>query len=118
MRILFTGSRNYTNRDKVRYVLEGFFRARPELITCQGGARGLDTLVKEEANKLGIPCETYKAEWDKYGKAAGPIRNQLMLDQFNPDLVVYFTEDLEKSKGTKDMVTRAKKNKIFTMRGG
>lgn len=118
MRILFTGSRDYSNRDRVRYVLEGFFRVNPELVTCQGGARGLDALVKEEADRLGIPCETYEADWDKHGKAAGPIRNQQMLDEFQPNLVVYFHKNLENSKGTKDMVTRARKNKIFTMRGG
>ena len=59
----------------------------------------------------------FPAEWDKYGKAAGVLRNQQMLDEGYPDLVVYFHKDLENSKGTKDMVTRAVDNKIKTING-
>ena len=59
----------------------------------------------------------FPAEWDKYGKAAGVLRNQQMLDDGHPDLVVYFHKDLENSKGTKDMVTRAVDNKIKTING-
>jgi hypothetical protein len=47
------------------------------------------------------------AKWEKYGLAAGPIRNQEMLDTYKPDLVVAFHNDIEHSKGTKDMITRA-----------
>lgn len=52
--------------------------------------------------------ESFPANWSQYGHAAGPIRNQKMLDQ-NPDLVIAFHFDLEHSKGTKDMINRAKK---------
>ena len=47
----------------------------------------------------------YEAQWDKYGKAAGAIRNQQMLDEGKPELVVAFPG----GRGTEDMVNRAKK---------
>lgn len=51
--------------------------------------------------------KVYPALWNKYGKSAGPIRNQQMLD-----IVYAFTYDLENSRGTRDMVLRARKTKI------
>jgi hypothetical protein len=46
----------------------------------------------------------YPADWTRHGKAAGPKRNQLMLDKEKPDLVIAFPG----GKGTADMVARAK----------
>lgn len=51
-----------------------------------------------------IPCLNYPANWSKYKKKAGPIRNQQMLDEGKPDLVVAFSG----GTGTADMVHRAK----------
>jgi hypothetical protein len=54
----------------------------------------------------------FKADWSTYGKAARPIRNQQMLDEGHPNLVVAFHYALDKSKGTLDMVSRARKAEI------
>ncbi len=54
----------------------------------------------------------FRAKWGEYGKAAGAIRNQQMLDEGKPDLVLAFSHDLANSKGTKDMVNRARKNGV------
>jgi DNA-binding MurR/RpiR family transcriptional regulator len=50
---------------------------------------------------------SYPADWEAYGKAAGPIRNQRMLDEGKPDLVIAFS-DLPTTSGTYDMIKRAK----------
>lgn len=50
----------------------------------------------------------FPAEWEKFGKAAGPIRNIEMLNE-NPDLVLAFHNDLSKSKGTAHTVKTAQK---------
>lgn len=50
----------------------------------------------------------YFAEWNKYGKSAGPIRNKKMIDEGNPDIVIAYHDDIENSKGTKNMITQAK----------
>ena len=49
----------------------------------------------------------FPADWKTFGKAAGPIRNRKMLDEGLPDVVIAFHEDIERSKGTKNMISQA-----------
>lgn len=77
-----------------------------------GGCQGADTLAVCAAQACGIPFREFPADWKRFGKAAGPIRNQRMLDEGKPDLVVAFHEDLKNSKGTQDMINRASENGI------
>ena len=69
-----------------------------------GGARGADNEAGYWARRQLISEERYEADWDRDGKAAGPIRNQRMLDEGMPDLVVAFPG----GRGTADMVKRAR----------
>jgi hypothetical protein len=69
----------------------------------QGGASGADEGAARWAKSEGIRCTEYRANWKKHGKAAGPIRNQEMLDKGRPDLVIAFPG----GRGTRDMVRRA-----------
>jgi hypothetical protein len=78
-------------------------RGRPTVV-IHGDARGADRLAGEIANAAGIPVESYPADWVKHGRAAGPIRNQLMLDVAKPDVVLA----MPGGNGTADMVRRAK----------
>jgi len=69
----------------------------------QGGATGVDTFAREWAcTKPEIQRWTCKAEWDKYGPAAGSIRNARMLE-WKPDLVIAFPGN----RGTADMISKA-----------
>ena len=66
----------------------------------------------EVAQKLGVPKNrilAYPADWNKYHKAAGPIRNQQMLTEGKPTLVLAFHDNITASKGTRDMVKRSLK---------
>ena len=114
MRILICGGRNYKDWMKVRDYLDTVSRTA---IIIHGGATGADSIAGNLATYLSMRVIRCVADWDKYGKAAGVLRNQQMLDEEHPDLVVYFHKDLENSKGTKDMVTRAVDNKIKTING-
>lgn len=76
-----------------------------EKIIIEGGAIGADFLSRAWAKYMHIPFEEYKADWKKDGKSAGAIRNQRMLDEGKPDLVIAFPG----GKGTADMVSRATK---------
>jgi hypothetical protein len=69
-----------------------------------GGAEGVDSAAIDWAVVNWVNFEEVKADWKKYGKAAGPIRNQQMLDM-SPKLVVAFPG----GAGTADMIQRAKK---------
>ena len=73
-------------------------------LVISGGACGADTLGAEWAKAHGIPCEVYMADWEGLGRKAGPIRNQRMLDEGKPDIVVAFPV----GRGTADMVRRAR----------
>ena len=101
IRLLVCGSRDWTDRDAIRKEI----LALSPSVVIEGGARGADRIAKEIAIELKIDVMEYPAEWNKYGKGAGPIRNQQMLDEAHPSLVLAFP--LPDSKGTWDMIRRA-----------
>lgn len=107
MKILVCGGRNYTNYSSVKSVLSEHKEKYGIFTVIQGGQRGADTLAKQVAYELGLPVIQINAEWTKYGKAAGPIRNRLMLKE-DPDLVIAFHEDVQNSKGTINMIVQAR----------
>ncbi len=85
-------------------------------ILIEGGATGADRMARYWAINKGIPVETYGADWERHGKAAGPIRNSRMIDDGLPDLVLAFVEgtNLADSRGTADMVGKAERAGIET----
>jgi hypothetical protein len=85
-------------------MLEVLRKLAPTTI-IHGGASGADALASECCLRLGVPCEVYKAKWSVYGKAAGPIRNAVMIAT-KPDLVVAFWDG--RSRGTLDCMTQAR----------
>lgn len=74
-----------------------------------GDADGVDDLVKHWASIHSIPTEVHQADWNKYGRGAGPVRNQHMIDQV-PDYWVAFP--LKTSVGTWDFVKKAVRAQI------
>lgn len=72
-------------------------------VVIHGAARGADTEAAWLARGRGLAVEAFPADWRKHGRAAGPLRNQRMLDEGKPDLVIAFSG----GKGTADMVRRA-----------
>jgi len=52
---------------------------RPVALLLHGGARGADRLIEQAARSLAWPVEVIPAEWGLYGRAAGPLRNGLLL---------------------------------------
>ena len=74
----------------------------------QGGARCADLMAAEIAREFGWPVVQIDANWNFYHKAARPVRNGWML-ALEPDICLAFHEDITNSKGTKDMMERARK---------
>lgn len=83
-------------------------------VVIEGEARGADTMAREAAEQLGIPVLPFPADWTRFGKAAGPIRNRQMLTEGKPTEVIAFHHDISKSRGTRDMVVQARKHGIPT----
>jgi YspA, cpYpsA-related SLOG family len=111
MRVLVTGSRDWPYPEVVRRELGLVLSAhRHELFTVVHGAcnTGVDYFAdkwaKDFLTSFGVQCERHPADWDKYGKAAGPIRNQQMAD-LGADLCLAFR--YMGSKGVQDCVNRA-----------
>lgn len=106
MKILCCGDKNWDDITKIEDILRDYPNTT---IIIHGNAKGADTLVATIAFLRKISVESFPANWSQYGRAAGPIRNQLMLDEGKPDLVIAFHTNLDTSKGTKDMIKRATK---------
>lgn len=105
MRVIVCGGRDYENDVRVRAVLNAGIDGEQITAIAEGGATGADEHAQEWAFLTDTPCETFEADWMRHGKAAGPIRNQQMLDEFKPDAVIAFPG----GRGTADMVRRARK---------
>lgn len=108
MRVLVCGGRDFRDRDAISRALMPY-RPKPitepsEHILIVGGATGADALAEEWADVWGLRKRVYPANWSRDGRAAGPIRNQRMIDEGKPDLVIAFPG----GRGTEDMVRRAK----------
>lgn len=103
-RVLVCGGRDFTDAALVERALGTL--AKTTVIDCiiEGNQRGADRIAGYWARRHRIPDLKFNADWTKHGKAAGPIRNQQMLDKGRPDLVVAFPG----GTGTADMVRRAR----------
>lgn len=105
MRVLICGDRNWTASEPIATLLS---LCPPDTVVIHGAARGADTIAGRLAAEFGFAVEPYPADWNKYGKAAGPVRNTLMLIKGKPDEVHAFHNDIDKSRGTRDMVQQAR----------
>lgn len=104
MRVLVCGGRDFDNQDAVYNTLTVLHDKWNITSMIHGGANGADTLAGAWAHLNDIEEIVFKADWQKHGRAAGPIRNKKILDEGKPDVVVAFPG----SKGTANMVKQAK----------
>jgi YspA, cpYpsA-related SLOG family len=103
MKVIVCGGRNFRDWAMLKEALDTLNATTSFDCVITGAAPGADTLADTWARSKGIRVERYYALWKTYGKAAGPIRNQKMLDDEHPDLVVAFPGGV----GTADMVCKA-----------
>ena len=103
MKILVCGGRAFEDWRLLYAILSDYDNEDISLIS--GGCSGADALAAQYAREHNIPLQEFLADWEAYGLAAGPIRNQEMLDEGRPDLVIA----LPGGRGTADMVRRAKR---------
>lgn len=104
MRVLVCGGRDYQDKHRVYQELDAIHAATPITCIIEGGAGGADYLAARWSAIRDIEHHVrMSADWALHGKAAGPIRNQRMLDEGKPDLVIAFPG----GRGTADMINRA-----------
>jgi len=88
----------------VHDALDKIHAETPITVLINGAATGVDSIASCWAYQNGVTCESYPAQWTKFGRAAGPLRNQRMIDFGKPDLVVAFPGGV----GTADMIAKAR----------
>jgi predicted Rossmann-fold nucleotide-binding protein len=108
MKVLVCGGRDYADARRVATVLSKLHVKMPISTLVTGAASGADALAEKWAAAHDVPCARYPANWEKYGRAAGPIRNRLMLEAERPAMVVVFPGGV----GTANMVTYARAARI------
>ena len=102
MKVLVTGGRNYRDTVHVNRVLDDCIGLT---VLISGAAKGADTLALRWAMSRQVEFRGYPAKWGGGRSAsAGPIRNQRMLDDAEPDLVIAFPG----GRGTADMMKKAR----------
>jgi len=113
-RYLVCGSRKFgLNKEEANFIYETLYKLIPTdgflplpgTVIITGKATGVDTVAGHWAVGHLTDLMEYPADWERYGKAAGFIRNQQMLDDGHPDCVIAFPG----GRGTADMVRKARK---------
>ena len=102
-KILVCGGRDYNDRDRVFDELN-ILRMDGPVAIINGDAKGADQISYEWAEITISPVVLHPPKWHEHGKKAGVLRNQEMLDMWDPDIVLAFPG----GKGTADMVKRSK----------
>ena len=110
MRVLVCGGRDYADAEHVNATLDALNARGPITCIVHGAASGVDTLAARWAEAHEVYVHAYPAQWKRYGKRAGPLRNADMLDD-SPVLVLAFPG----GRGTADMVRRAKAANVPVM---
>ena len=117
LKIGVIGSRGFNDYKLVCDTLNPYKEKLYQIVS--GGARGADSLGEKWANENHVKTLIHLPDWDLHGKAAGFIRNELIVD--DSDLIIAFWDGL--SRGTEHSINLAKKkgkevkiicfNKIF-----
>lgn len=100
-KVAIVGSRDFPRPDWVK----SYVARMPDGWTVvSGGARGVDTWAEDAARARGLAVEVFPANWERHGKAAGPLRNRQIVDA--ADWVVAFWDG--RSRGTASTMALAK----------
>lgn len=111
MKIIVCGGRRYADPIKIWEVLDQIDTGRDEVRLVVDGASdditgpyiGADYWAHQWALARNKPTARVHADWKTHGRAAGPIRNKQMRDEYKPDLVVAFPG----GNGTRNMIELA-----------
>ena len=103
LKVIIAGSRDIRDYSLVFSILEKIMSLTIEEVVS-GCANGVDSLGERWAEENNIPVKHFPADWDKHGKAAGPIRNCQMAAYADAAVVIH-----NGSRGSKHMIETMKK---------
>ena len=108
LKVVIAGCRGYNDYDEAKEYIDSCLkniRSKNNIVIISGCASGADVLGERYALENCFEIEKHPAEWKKYGRSAGPIRNRKMAEA--ADLVICFWDG--KSRGTRSMIQNAEK---------
>ena len=110
--VTIAGPRDYTDNEFVINILDGLLsnivtKHNRRVHIIEGGAYGVDALAKLYALQNKLPYTEVKADWDKYGRSAGPRRNQKMAEMSDYCIVFY-----KGTRGSASMIAEALKQNV------
>jgi hypothetical protein len=108
MKIIIAGSRNFNDYNLLKTSCDNLLTQFTNIEIVSGTARGADKLGERYAREKGYSIKEFPANWDKFGKRAGYLRNDEMA-QYS-DMLIAFWDGT--SKGTKHMIDLANKRGI------
>ena len=112
MKVIIAGSRYFNNYELLRQYVDHILQnvsQKESIEIVSGGAKGADELGERYAKERGYKITRFPADWNKYGRAAGPKRNEQMGDY--ADALIAFWDG--ESRGTKHMIEYAKKKNLL-----
>lgn len=111
VRIIIAGSRNFCDYNLLATSVKEYLDAldNSNIVIISGTARGADQLGERFANEYGIQTKRFPANWNEYGKSAGPIRNRQMAEYAAEGRGILFAFWDGCSRGTYSMIDLAKK---------
>ena len=119
-RIIICGGRHFSDQERLETVMSSLMEendlSSEDIEIVSGHCAGADILGELWAKNHSSKCTVFPAEWNKYGRAAGPIRNTKMIEYAEGakiPIVVAFVN--ERTKGTWDTVHKAQKKNIMVV---
>lgn len=112
MKVIIAGGRDFNDYELLKAELNLILCIRvmrEDLEILSGGAKGADALGEQYAKEYNVPVKRFPADWNKYGKSAGPIRNTEMA-KYAEGCIVFWDG---KSKGTKNMIETARNHRLI-----
>ena len=104
-RVIVAGSRNFTDKERLYKVLDNRLASiKDDVEIISGHCRGADMLGEQYAKEHGIPLVLFPADWDRYGKRAGYIRNDKMARYASEKDGILIAFPVGEAKGTKMMI--------------
>ena len=104
MKLAVVGSRSFQDYAWLEHCLLRVFRVEELEAVISGGARGADSLAARFAASHGVPLIVGPADWKRYGRKAGPIRNTEIVAR--ADALAAFWDGT--SRGTQDTIAKAR----------
>ena len=108
-KVIICGGREYSDFELLSktcdYYLSHKINSGEEVIIISGCAKGADTLGERYAMSRGLKIMKFPADWNKYGKKAGFIRNEEMAKEGNA--CIAFLSRKGENKGTRMMISLA-----------